>query len=156
MAQALPFVPTTDPNLTTTHWYQIKTGSVYFYSDANNFGDVTASSSASAANEYLWCFVGDETTGYKIYNRGTKGYMVDTRVIDDATEPEVDYYEAGSGNSFYITYQWKYGRDTYKMYVCYDYENGVYGSQDRYNSYTVVEFAEAPMIETPYQSLNPY
>lgn len=156
MAQALPFVPTTDPNLTTTHWYQIKTGNVYFYSDANNFGDVNASSSASAANEYLWCFVGDETTGYKIYNRGAKGYMVDSRVIDDATDPGVDYYEAGSGNNFYITYQWKYGRDTYKMYVCYDYENGVYGSQDRYNSYTVVEFVEAPMIETPYQSLNPY
>ena len=34
VAQALPFVPTTDPTSPTTHWYQIKTENVYLYANA--------------------------------------------------------------------------------------------------------------------------
>ena len=153
--KALPFVPTTDPTATTTHWYQIKTGSVYLYS-GGSFGDVMATSVSSVTNQYLWCFVGDENSGYKIYNRGTKGYMTDTRVLDSGDAPGVNYYEEGSGNNFYITYQDRFGMNVQKMYLCYDSYNGIYGSNTKYNSYTAVEFVEAPMIETPYSSLTPY
>ena len=48
--KALPFVPTTDPTATTTHWYQIKTGSVYLYS-GGSFGDVMATSVSSVTNQ---------------------------------------------------------------------------------------------------------
>ncbi|MBO4870718.1 MAG: SUMF1/EgtB/PvdO family nonheme iron enzyme [Muribaculaceae bacterium] len=153
--QALPFVPTTDPAATTTHWYQIKTGSMYIYS-GGPFGDVMATSISSVTNQYLWCFVGDESTGYKIYNRGAKGYMTDTRVLDSGEESSVDYYEEGSGSNFYITFTERYGMNVQKMYLCYDSYNGIHASNSKENSYTVVEFVEAPMIETPYTSLTPY
>ena len=75
MAQALPFVPTTDPAASTTKWYQIKTGAQYLYSNPLNWGDLTPSTTASTDDNYLWCFVGTETTGYTIYNRGAQYYM---------------------------------------------------------------------------------
>lgn len=73
-SRALPFVPTTDPSSPTTKWYLIKTENVYLYADAN-WKQVQTSSTASTTNDYyLWCFVGTESTGYKIYSRGCKAY----------------------------------------------------------------------------------
>ena len=106
LAQALPFVPTTSPSTKPIHWYYLKTGNMFIYASPDPTGmadsDIYASSTSSNSDNYLWCFVGTASTGYKIYNRGSKSYLYDGPYLGDASEPSVDYYEAGSGNNFYI------------------------------------------------------
>lgn len=151
-AWSLPFVPTTDPASASTHWYQIKTGNLYLYSNSHNFDDVDVSSISSTSNEYLWCFVGTESTGYKIYNRAVQAYLMDGfRVYGNGDESDLDYVELGSGNSFYIYYR----NRNQKFYICYSSDNGLFGSVTKYNSYTVVEYTETPMVVTPYNQLTP-
>ena len=82
-SRALPFVPTTDPLSSTTHWYHIKTENVYLYADA---GDLWATTTASTAEAYLWCFVGDESTGYKILSRSNRYYLTEINVNRIGTE----------------------------------------------------------------------
>ena len=132
-SRALPFVPTTDPLSSTTHWYQIKTENVYLYAD---FGDLWATPTASTAEPYLWCFVGDESTGYKILSRSNRYYLTEINVNGIGTESTLDYVELGSGNNFYIAY--KYQSQT--MYLTYDSDNnGFYGYDTKLNTYTVTE-----------------
>ena len=148
--QALPFVPTTGTTTYPIHWYQLKTENKYIYSNPRSFGDVDVSSTASDSDDYLWCFVGDESTGYKIYNRGTKGYMIDWRVYDGPNDFGVNYYEAGSGDAFYIYFLEKKGGGTDKWYLSYDATNGFNGTRSKLNSYTVSEvFVESNMTDTP-------
>ena len=139
MAQALPFVPTTSPTSRPIHWYQLKTGSMYIYAALGWDMDIHASNTASKTDEYLWCFVGDSNSGYKLYNRSMKKYMTEVFFMGEGSAAEVNYYEAGSGNNFYIYSNTRNGRITQKMYLCYDSENELYGSAYKYNQYTVTE-----------------
>jgi len=147
-SRALPFVPTTDPSSPTTKWYLIKTENVYLYADAN-WKQVQTSSTASTTNDYyLWCFVGTESTGYKIYSRGCKAYMKYGFEVDGTgNEVDINRVELGSGNNFYIYYM----NPNQKMYLCYDSDNGIYGSYAKYNSYTVSEVAVAPPVDPPFE-----
>ncbi len=157
MAQALPFVPTTDPAASTTKWYQIKTGAQYLYSNPLNWGDLTPSTTASTDDNYLWCFVGTETTGYTIYNRGAQYYMAGVFVNGQAGDADLSYVELGSGNSFYIYFMDTYYHPARKMYIVYDSYNDTFtGVSERENSCTVAEVEVTPPIqptELPYESL---
>ena len=134
-SRALPFVPTTDPLSSTTHWYQIKTENVYLYAMVND-GVIWPSTTASTSDDYLWCFVGTESTGYKILGRSTRYYMKELDVNGIGTESTLDYVELGSGNSFYIAY--KYRSQT--MYLTYDSDNdGFYGNDTKLKTFTVTE-----------------
>ena len=78
---ALPFVPTTDPLLSTNYWYFLKTEG-YYCVGTSNF-EIEFMSSANANNDnYLWCFVNVANEGYRLYNKGTGSYIMRTR-----TEP---------------------------------------------------------------------
>ncbi|MBR5102650.1 MAG: hypothetical protein IK092_05955, partial [Muribaculaceae bacterium] len=100
---ALPFEPTTSPDTKPIHWYQIKTGNLYLYAGNNSgYTELMGSTTQSTSDAYLWCFVGTASTGYKMYNRATKSYMVAGTDFGTATDSSVNYYEAGSGNNFYI------------------------------------------------------
>ena len=85
MALALPFVPTTSPNTLPIHWYYLKTGNKYVYASPDPTGmtesDLFVSSSAANTDSYLWCFVGNSSSGYRIYNRATQSYLYAGRHI---------------------------------------------------------------------------
>ncbi len=151
VAQALPFVPTTDPTSPTTHWYQIKTENVYLYANAG-YQQVQTSSTGSTTNDYyLWCFVGTESTGYKIYSRGCKAYMkCGYEVNGTGNESDINLVELGSGNNFYIYYLDSFFHPAQKLYLCYDSDNGIYGGA-KYNSYTASEVAVAPTVDPPFE-----
>lgn len=76
IGHALPFEPTTDPSLSTTCWYNIQTEG-YFLSVAANERRATVSTSSGMTDADLWCFVGDNDSGYMIYNKQTKTYLGD-------------------------------------------------------------------------------
>ena len=132
-SRALPFVPTTDPLSSTTHWYQIKSGNFYLYCD--DLHEVNASSGSSTADDYLWCFVGTESTGYKILNRSSRYYMNGLSVEGLPNIMSISHVEMGSGNNFYIWYL-DYNQ---KMYLCCDLDIGVHGEPSKVNDYTVNE-----------------
>ena len=138
---ALPFVPTTSPSTKPIHWYQLKVGNKYVYASPGDDCDLGISSSASTADAYLWCFVGTSSSGYKIYNRKTKNYLYGGYWLGSANESSVDYYEAGSGNNFYIyTIFQIYGTsNTIKNYLCYTSNNGFYTTAGRDTYFTVTE-----------------
>ncbi len=134
-SRALPFVPTTDPLSSTTHWYQIKTENVYLYAMVND-GVIWPSTTASTSDDYLWCFVGTESTGYKILGRSTRYYMKELDVNGIGTESTLDYVELGSGNSFYIAYKYR----SQPMYLTYDSDNqAFYDNDTKLNTFTVTE-----------------
>ena len=156
-SRALPFVPTTNPAASTTKWYHIKTGAQYLYSNPLNWGDLTPSTTASTDDNYLWCFVGTETTGYTIYNRGAQYYMAGVFVNGQPGDADLSYVELGSGNSFYIYFMDTYYHPARKMYIVYDSYNDTFtGVSERENSCTVAEVEVTPPIqptELPYESL---
>ena len=150
--QALPFVPTTDPQSPTTKWYFLKTGSLYIYSNIYNYDDLDVAWQLSTENDYLWCFVGTEATGYKLFNRARQRYMAGGWNVNDAGNgSDVNYVETGSGNSFYIYYT----LIRQKLYLNYDSENGFTGNDTKSSSYTVEEYNMQPMVVTPYRQLTP-
>ncbi len=148
-AWSLPFVPTTDPSASTTKWYQIKTGNRYLYSNRMSENELYVSTTASIDDYYLWCFVGNESTGYTIYNRGAQAYMrMGFFVNGSSGSADLDHIEMGSGNDFYIYYI----ESSQKMYLCYDTENDVHTNDTKYNSYSVVE-VEIDLTPPPYETL---
>ena len=129
-------MPTTDPLSPTTKWYQIKTENVYLCTMEYD-SELWPSTTASTAGDHLWCFVGTESTGYKILSRSRRYYLRDAFSVNGiGTESDLNYVELGSGNSFYIAY--KYRSQT--MYLSYDSDNDAfYGNNSKYNTYTVTE-----------------
>lgn len=75
-ADAPPFVPTT---ITTgnkfadnTVWYTFQNGTQGFYlsnSEGEDFIALNRSRLREVSDKYLWCFVGNNTDGYRIYNK---------------------------------------------------------------------------------------
>lgn len=103
--KALPFVPTTDPSSSSTYWYQLRAGSKYLCAINTNFPGlerVYASDANSTSDEYLWCFVGNEQSGYKVYNKYVKQYYTNLNYFGNADDEDVLHYEAASGNYFYL------------------------------------------------------
>ena len=153
MALALPFVPTTSPNTLPIHWYYLKTGNKYVYASPDPTGmadsDIYVSSSTTNSDSYLWCFVGNSTSGYRIYNRATQSYLYAGPFMGEF-DP-FDYFEAGSGNNFYIYCNFTvFGTSTIiKNYLCYSNSNGFYTTMGKDSYFTVAEaFVEEPQEVT--------
>ena len=124
---ALPFDPTTNPSLSTTMWYQITIDGQYLFYNSSN-GYLNASSSSSTDDNYFWCFVGDESTGYKIYNRGHQAYMSKGFYVSGSgDEAYLNYVELDNEDNFYIYYM----NGTQKHYLAYSSVNGVYTSNNQ-------------------------
>ncbi len=101
IAQALPFVPTTDPTLSSNYWYFLKTEGFYCAADDS---EIAFRNSADASNDdYLWCFVGNSDVGYKLYNKGTGTYVMYEGLLYDSSYTNT-YYEDKDGVSFYLKY----------------------------------------------------
>ena len=134
-ALALPFVPTTDPSSSSTYWYQLRTGSKYVRVINTNFPgleQIGVSDAASTTDEYLWCFVGNDQSGYKVYNKYMRKYLIMPGRFGEADNSETLFYEAGSGDSFYL-----YEIDgTDKFYLIY-INNGFWGSDEEKTSFYV-------------------
>ena len=163
VAQALPFVPTTSPNTLPIHWYYLKTGNKYVYASPDPTGmaesDLFVSSSAANTDSYLWCFVGNSSSGYRIYNRATQSYLYAGQFMGEF-DP-FDYFEAGSGNNFYIYCNFTvFGTsNVIKNYLCYSNSNGFYTTMGKDSYFTVTEaFVEQPVVVTadPVISLDTY
>ncbi len=140
----LPFVPTTDPSLSTTKWYQITVTGQYLFYDSS-IDKVNVSSSPSDEDNYLWCFVGEKMTGYKIYNRGRQGYM---RRIFNANgtggEEDLNYVELDSADIFYIYYM-----DNIKWYLVYDSSGNIFGGDTNPSSCKALDPNEPPLPAIP-------
>ena len=116
-ASALPFVPTTDPNLPSTNWYYIKTEGHYVVG-SNSMA--YPSSSLSTSSNYQWCFVGDNNSGYRLYNRQYEKYLGISTYMYPAGYQELAQYKERSDNTFYLYYY----DNTFNMhtYMYYDAE----------------------------------
>ena len=101
-AWALPFVPTLDPNATTNYWYYLKVDGDYCIASTNS-DEISFTSSVNASNDrHLWCFVGSEETGYRVYNKSAKKYIVQD--ILQTEGPDFMTYEKCDENTFYLRY----------------------------------------------------
>ncbi len=103
LAQALPFVPTSNPKAEGVYWYFVKTNGSYLTASLTS-GSAQLMSSANANNDYhLWCFVGDPIDGYHLYNKGMGMYLTLMNFNLDITATSV-CYEAADEDSFYLYY----------------------------------------------------
>ncbi len=150
LAQALPFVPTTSPQTEPIHWYYLKTGGRFVYAHESDEADIAASTSSQENDAYYWCFVGDATNGYRIYNRATKQYLYAGEFFGDYNDPAIDKVETRDNSSFYIYAMFNSG--TLKNYLCYRAGSGFYTTMGKDSYFTVTE---AFVQESPYSSL-PY
>ena len=74
VVQALPFKPTSDPALASTFWYFVKYNEYYMAAETED-EQLAFPETVSAVDDYsLWCFVGDEDSGYRVYNKGKAKY----------------------------------------------------------------------------------
>ncbi|MBR5639371.1 MAG: discoidin domain-containing protein [Muribaculaceae bacterium] len=121
-AKALPFVPTTDPSASDTKWYHLKTEGFYVVGGQYS---ATVSTSSSNNNDYQWCFVGTESTGYKVYNKqygkylGDEGYMIS---LDTDEEYMIVFYKPRTANTFYLMHTIKDNGANLNYYLYYDAE----------------------------------
>lgn len=118
-AADLPFVPTTNPSSSSTYWYKLRTGSIYAYATSDYFPELMGSTSSSDTDNYLWCFVGDAASGYKVYNRAAKRYLVSTQLGSDDESQLALYEEAGNG-TFYLSYSMNMSGFYDKYYVTWN------------------------------------
>ncbi len=132
-AQALPFVVTSNPSNSDTHWYQLRTNGQYVYAESSTFN---VSSTAATSDTYLWCFVQVSSNKVAIYNRARKAYMDQGWYFTtNSSSSTINYVEAGSGSTFYI----RYTASSSNFYLCYDSEVGFMGNAWKDNAYTVTE-----------------
>lgn len=135
---ALPFVPTTSPETKPIHWYYLKTGGRFVYaSEGGENADIAASSSSQNNDAYYWCFVGDNNSGYRIYNRATNKYLYAGEFLGYYYDSPFDLVETRDNNSFYIYAMFNSG--TLKNYLCYNTSNGFYTTMGKDSYFTVTE-----------------
>ncbi len=116
VASALPFVPTTDPESASTKWYYLTTNNYYVVNSADSTKLVSAVNGNSAER---WCFVGDASTGYKLYNAAAQKYLGDNAQMFNAGSKNIVYYQERSGNTFYLMHPEEDDAD-WNVYLYYD------------------------------------
>ena len=108
-ARALPFVPTTDPTLSTNNWYFLETDGFSVIA-LPEYSETDFIESPDASNDYhLWCFVGDEASGYRVYNKGLGKYLgLGTFHSADANINEEEYIhvEIENETDFHLRYDY--------------------------------------------------
>ena len=142
-AWALPFVTTPSPSTYPIHWYKLKINGMYLFASPDGEWRVEASSTSENTDDYMWCFVEFESGKIAVYNKGQEKYMEDCFYLSTVTATTyINLVEAGSGNSFYIYYM---QNRTQKMYLDYDYDNGLSAWSYKVHAFTV----ESEIIEDP-------
>ena len=118
VAQALPFVPTTDPNSGTTNWYYLKTEGIYIAG-----GNPYASCMATLLDNdtYKWCFVSDNNGHYMLFNKYYNKYLGHNGLLVTNSNPsDLVYYKELWGDAFYL---WNYDSGSgMNLYLYYDEE----------------------------------
>lgn len=148
-ANALPFVPTTDPTASGTKWYHLKTEGLYVVGGQNS---ATVSSTSSNNNDHQWCFVGTESTGYKVYNKlygkylGDDGYMIS---VGDDDEYMIVFYRPRTADTFLLMHTLNDNGVNLNYYLYYDAEEDglvTYGTTGNYpkGCFEVEEVTEVP------------
>ena len=150
-AWALPFVPTTSPDVKPIHWYFLKAGGRFVYALQSDEADIAVSTSSQNNDSYYWCFVGDASSGYRIYNRATNMYLSSGEFFGDYNDSYVDKVEQRDNSSFYIYAMFNSG--TLKNYLCYSTANGFYTTMGKDSYFTV---SEAFVEEEPQYSNSPH
>ena len=135
-AWSLPFVPTTSPSTKPIHWYYLKTGGRFVYASQSDVADIAASTSSQANDAYYWCFVGDASSGYRIYNRATNKYLYAGEFLGNSSDSPLDLVETRDNSSFYIYVMLNSG--TLKNYLCYS-SSGFYTTMGKDSYFTVTE-----------------
>ena len=148
-AQALPFVPTTDPNSSSTKWYHLKTENHYVVG-GNNVASLSTTS--SDYNDHLWCFVGNSNSGYKVYNKqygkylGEEGYMI---ASGSEEENMIMFYRQRTSDTFYLMHTVNDNGVTLNFYLYYDAEYNelaTYGTtgSDTKGCFEAIEASDTP------------
>ena len=125
-AQALPFVPTDDPHLSSTKWYYLKIDGRYVQGqyDATWHSYATSMSSApSGTHVDQWCFVNDGNGKYKAYNREYERYLCDDGYLEsDINNEYAVYYRERTSDTFYLLRSYISDGATVIMNLYYDTE----------------------------------
>ena len=110
MASDLPFKPTSDPNLPSTYWYFLKYDDIKDYYVVANADDQDTNFPESVSNSdaySMWCFVGDEDSGYRVYNKGKGKYLSLGQFLNDDPDINPNQYvivELHNEYDFYLRY----------------------------------------------------
>ncbi len=104
-AGSVPFTPTTIENgefAAGTQWYTLKIGNTFYISDNDGADHIALSKTTTdLAAADLWCFVGNDESGYQIYNKQAGAGKV---LASSSTMGTLAGY-GGTGGSTYPTLQ---------------------------------------------------
>ena len=152
-AWSFPFVPIANSDVRPVHWYFLKTGGRFVYASQSDEADIAASTTSQNNDAYYWCFVGNASSGYRIYNRATKMYLSSGEFFGDFYDSYVDVVEQRDNNSFYIYALFNEG--TLKNYLCYRSDQGFYTTMGKDSYFTVTEaFVEDVPQYSNYPDIN--
>ena len=137
VAHALPFTPTSDPTLINTSWYFIKSDGFYLIATGDGF-ETDFISSPSAANDYhIWCFVGDEESGYRVYNKGLGLYLgLGTFHAANANVDDGEYIHVEYQDETYFNLRYDY-LSTYYLFM--------HAYTDQYGTMRYIDISPWPM-----------
>ena len=150
-AHALPFVVTSNPTNSNTHWYQLKTVGMYVIAQSDGNTDINVTSTEGTGDKYLWCFVQVSSNKIALYNRARKAYLDQGWYFTTNTSSNsINYVEEGSGSNFYI----RFTESSSNYYLCYDSETSFTGSAWKDNAYTVKEVDVPKVTDKPVINFN--
>ncbi len=162
MLQAQPFVATPDPGTMPIHWYNLNLGDWNIYATPDPSGQLVQEVWMSMGGDdhyshpgYIWCFVGDPESGYRLYNKQTKSYLSNGAHWSD-TGP-FDYCETGNGEEFYIYCNIPDPETSVvtKQYLTYKNNEGFSFTTDKQTTFRAIEVnvEEDPNV-TPQASIS--
>jgi hypothetical protein len=150
-ALALPFVTTPSESTYPIHWYQLKINGMYLYAHQGQWTDVDASTTASTADAYLWCFISTSSGKTLIFNKAKRQYMAGGDLLtSNQSQSNINYVEEGSGNTFYICFN----AEQTKFYLDYDEDNGLHSPAWKMHSFTAIEALVQEEKPTPNGELS--
>ena len=160
--QAQPFVATPDPGTMPIHWYNLNLGDWNIYATPDPSGQLVQEVWMSMGGDdhyshpgYIWCFVGDPESGYRLYNKQTKSYLSNGAHWSD-TGP-FDYCETDNGEEFYIYCNIPDPETSVvtKQYLTYKNNEGFSFTTDKQTTFRAIEVnvEEDPNV-TPQASIS--
>ena len=95
-----------DANNNNVHWVRITNANeTNFSPEAVTPGEVPSVNTIDLANEaQLWCFVGDKTNGFKIYNKAHPGYVLQADNANPGDGANTTLVQASSANASQSTW----------------------------------------------------
>ena len=162
MLQAQPFVATPDPGTMPIHWYNLNLGDWNIYATPDPSGQLVQEVWMSMGGDthfshpgYIWCFVGDPESGYRLYNKQTKSYLSNGAHWSD-TGP-FDYCETNNGEEFYIYCNIPDPETSVvtKQYLTYKSNEGFSFTTDKQTTFRAIEVSvEVDPNVTPQASIS--